>query len=224
MRQNGVTRLLVLPLFPQYSTATTASILDAVLAEINRWQPKPVLRTVDSYFDHPAYLQALQSSIQAHWSSSERPQRLLFSFHGLPESYLRQGDPYPQQCQATAGQIVAALGLSPDEWQLAYQSRFGPAQWLKPYTDETLRRWGAEGLSSLDVICPGFAADCLETLDEIGHEGRRIFQLAGGGEYRYIPALNDHPNHIQALGSVLMDELRAWNETAADFNLYSTSP
>jgi ferrochelatase len=223
LRQNGVTRLLVLPLFPQYSTATTASILDAVQAGLSRWQPPPALRTVDSYFAHPAYLQALQSSIQAHWTSRGRPQRLLFSFHGIPESYQRQGDPYPQQCQGTAGQVASALDLSPGEWQVSYQSRFGPAQWLKPYTDETLRLWGAEGLSSLDVVCPGFAADCLETLNEIGHEGQRIFQQAGGGEYRYIPTLNDHPNHIQALGSILMAELRAWKETAEEVKNYSTS-
>jgi ferrochelatase len=223
LRQKGATRLLVLPLFPQYSTATTASIKDAALAEVNGWQPQPALRIVESYYAHPAYLRALVSAIQAYWSSFGRPQRLLFSFHGLPESYLRQGDPYPRQCQDTAGQAAAALGLLPGEWQAAYQSRFGPAAWLKPYTDETLRLWGAEGLSGLNVVCPGFATDCLETLDEIGHEGRLTFQQAGGGNYGYIPALNDHPNHIQALCSILMDELRLWHETAKDFKVYSTS-
>jgi ferrochelatase len=223
LRQKGVNRLVVLPLFPQYSTATTASILDVLQTEVANWQPKPAVRIIDSYFTQPAYLQALVCSVQSHWDSYGRPERLLFSYHGLPESYLRQGDPYPNQCQETARQVAAALGLSTGEWQVAYQSRFGPAAWLKPYTNETLRAWGADGLPSLNVICPGFAADCLETLDEIGHEGRAAFQQAGGGEYHYIPALNDHPNHIQALCSILLDELRAWDETHQDFSLYSTS-
>lgn len=224
LRHRGVDRLIVLPLFPQYSTATTASVLDALWAEVDSWQPKPAVRVIESYYKHPAYLQALVRSVQAHWDTSGRPERLLFSFHGLPKSYLRQGDPYPDQCQETARQVAAALGLTANEWQVAYQSRFGPAAWLKPYTNETLRAWGADGLTSLSVICPGFATDCLETLEEIDHEGRLTFQQAGGGEYHYIPALNDHPNHIQALCSVLLDELRAWDETAPDFSLYSTSP
>lgn len=210
MRQIGVNRLLVLPLFPQYSTATTASILDAVHTEIRSWQPQPVLRKVDSYHHQPDYLRALQASIQQDWAAFGRPTRLLFSFHGLPESYLRQGDPYPQQCQYTAAQVAAGLGLSPSEWQVAYQSRFGPARWLQPYTDETLKSWGAEKLSNLSVVCPGFTADCLETLEEVDNEGRRIFQQAGGGVYRYIPALNDRPDHIQALCSILQAELSAW--------------
>lgn len=212
LRQRGCTRFLVLPLFPQYSTATTASILDAVQQQVRDWQPQPALRVAASYYQQPAYLQALRDSIQAHWAAYGRPQRLLFSFHGLPESYLRQGDPYPQHCQQTAAQVAAALDLSPDEWLLAYQSRFGPVPWLKPYTEDTLRRLGAEGLASLGVVCPGFATDCLETLEEIGQAGQRTFQQAGGGEYRYIPALNDQPNHIQALSSILTNELRAWNE------------
>jgi len=224
LRQRGCTRFLVLPLFPQYSTATTASILDAVRAEMDHWHPQPAMRMVKSYHQHSAYLQALQGAIQADWTSHGRPQRLLFSFHGLPKSYLRQGDPYPQHCLQTAEKVAASLGLAPDEWQVSYQSRFGPVPWLKPYTDETLRAWGVEGLPSLGVVCPGFAADCLETLDEIGHEGRRTFQQAGGGEYRYIPALNDQPNHIQALCSIVVDELSAWNEKVEVAPTYSTSP
>ena len=213
LRQQGCKRLLVLPLFPQYSTATTASVRDAVIAEAGDWQPQPDLHLVTAYHHQPAYLQALQDAIQADWEVFGRPQRVLFSFHGLPESRVRQGDPYPQQCQQTARQVADALGLLPVEWQAAYQSRFGPLPWLKPYTDETLRAWGAKGLTSLGVICPGFAADCLETLEEIGHEGKQIFQQAGGGEFRYIPALNDHPNHIQALSSIIETELSAWKAT-----------
>lgn len=224
LRQRGCTRYLVLPLFPQYSTATTASILDAVRKEVLDWQPPPTLRVVESYYQHPAYRQVLQDAIQADWATFGRPQRLLFSFHGLPESYLRQGDPYPQHCQQTATQIAAALGLSPEEWQIAYQSRFGPVPWLKPYTDETLRALGAEGTTSLAVVCPGFATDCLETLEEIGHAGQRIFQQAGGGAYRYIPALNDRPAHIQALSSIILHELRLWNETSRPAPGHSTSP
>lgn len=224
MRQRGVTRLLVLPLFPQYSLATTASIQDAVLDSARDWLSAVDLRLIKSYHQNPAYLAALQHSIQEDWASRGRPQRLLFSFHGIPASYLHKGDPYPQHCRFTAEQVAHGMGLSPEEWQISYQSRFGPARWLQPYTFETLKAWGEQRLASLGVVCPGFAADCLETLEEIEHAGRRVFQQAGGGEYRYIPALNDRPEHIQALCSVILAELGAWGEPSGGRSTYSTSP
>jgi protoporphyrin/coproporphyrin ferrochelatase len=224
LRKQGATHLLVLPLFPQYSSATTASVLDVVIPEAGLWQPPPAQRVVESYFHQPAYLQALQTSIQDDWASFGRPQRLLFSFHGIPESYRRRGDPYAEHCQHTAIEVARGLGLPAAEWGMAYQSRFGPARWLQPYTVDTLKTWGEEGLSSLGVICPGFAADCLETLEEIGHEGRSIFQHAGGGEYRYIPALNDQPEHIQALFTIISTELRAWMDESNRASFHSTSP
>jgi ferrochelatase len=210
LRELGATRYLVLPLFPQYSIATTASIQDAVTAGVSLWQSPPALRVVQAYYDHPAYLDALTAAIQEDWANSGRPRRLLFSFHGLPESYRRKGDPYPLHCQHSATQVADRLSLSEQEWGMAYQSRFGPARWLQPYTVDTLTAWGQERLTSLSVVCPGFAADCLETLDEIGHEGRKTFQQAGGGEYQYIPALNDRVDHIHALSSVITLELSAW--------------
>jgi ferrochelatase len=210
MRDQGATGLLVLPLFPQYSFATTASILDVVIAETKPWLTSSAVRIVQAYHHHPGYLEALRTSIQEQWASSGRPQRLLFSFHGIPESYQRKGDPYAQHCQHTATQVAHSLGLSADEWGMAYQSRIGPARWLQPYTVETLKVWGGEKLPSLSVICPGFAADCLETLEEIGHAEREIFQQAGGGSFRYIPALNDRPEHIRALCTIITTELSAW--------------
>jgi ferrochelatase len=224
MRDQGATRLLVLPLFPQYSFATTASIQDVVIAEANPWLPSSTVRVVEAYYEHPSYLEALQISIQEHWASFGRPQRLLFSFHGIPESYQRRGDPYARHCRHTATAVAHSLGLSDNEWGVAYQSRFGPARWLQPYTVDMLQAWGQEQLSSLSVICPGFAADCLETLDEIGQAGCKIFQQAGGGNYHYIPAMNDRSEHIQALCTIITTELRAWMGVSENSVSHSTSP
>jgi len=208
----GVEKLLVLPLYPQYSATTTASTFDAVAAALERRRKLPALRFVTRYGEHTGYLSALVESIESYWTEQGRPQKLLFSFHGLPQRYVDNGDPYQQECQATAQRVAAALGLDDDMWHVSYQSRVGREQWLRPYTDETLAQWGRQGVQKVNVICPGFSADCLETLEEIDDENREIFVDNGGGEYAYIAALNDRPRHIEALTSLVETELRGWQE------------
>jgi ferrochelatase len=210
LRAQGAQRILVIPLFPQYSAPTTATAFDAVFAELNTWRGMPELRTISNYHDHPAYIHALVESVMASWEIHGGPQRLLFSFHGLPESYAQAGDPYPLQCRQTASLVAAQLGLPGDRWQVSYQSRFGSGVWLGPYTDETLAAWGRAGVKSASVVCPGFSVDCLETLHEINIEARQIFLDAGGSDFTFIPALNDHPSHIQALSEVISANLSGW--------------
>jgi ferrochelatase len=210
LQARGVQRVLALPLFPQYSATTTAAMHDAVFAELKRWRRLPELRTVAHYATHPGYLAALAATIRAAWATHGRPERLLFSFHGIPQSYSRKGDPYFGECQTTAVQAAQALGLADSEWQMAFQSRFGPAEWLRPYTDEVLAEWGRAGHQSAHVVCPGFAVDCLETLDEIAHEGRKTYEAAGGRGFHYIPALNERADHVAVLGDIALTHLAGW--------------
>lgn len=210
LRSANVQRVLVLPLYPQYSATTTASTVDAVTDVLKRWRVIPELRTVNSYWQEAGYIEALAQSIRDHWQQHGRGEKLLFSFHGLPQRYVEAGDPYQSQCLCTAQLVAGALDLRAEQWQVAFQSRFGPEQWLQPYTDETLKAWGHEGLASVDVLSPGFSADCLETLEEIDQENREIFQSAGGGEYRYIPALNDRPGHIGFLADLVAKHSCNW--------------
>lgn len=203
LRQSDVRKLVVLPLFPQFSGSTTASIFDALIAELSAWRSLPDLHFIAGYHDHPAYLDAMADHIRRAWQTRQPPRKLLFSFHGIPKSYVERGDPYQQQCLFTAERLAERLGLGREQWQASFQSRFGPQEWLKPYTDETLHALGRSGLDGLDVVCPGFAVDCLETIDEIGHEGRRTFEEAGGKNFCYLPALNDSPGHVAALGEIL---------------------
>lgn len=216
LRDAGARRILIFPLFPQYSASTTGSCLDAVFTELRRWRWLPEIRTVNHYPDHPAYLAALAASVERARAEHGRPQRLLFSFHGLPRSYARKGDPYETECRLTARLTAARLGLNEDAWALSFQSRFGPAEWLKPYTDETLEAWGRAGLDGVHVVCPGFAADCLETLDEIGREAKHTFESAGGRGFHYIPALNDEPAHLDALAEIAAAHLSGWRDDVAD--------
>ena len=209
LRAAGADGLLVFPLYPQYSQTTTASTLDAVEAELAAWPTRPPLRVIERYGSNPAYIAALAESVRRFWATHGRGVRLLMSFHGIPQRYARRGDPYPTECAATARQLAAALDLRDADWHVSYQSRFGPEPWLQPYTDRTLAAWGRAGLRRVDVICPGFSADCLETLDEIAHEAARTFSAAGGGELRYIPALNDSTQHITALTGIAAE---AWSE------------
>ncbi|MGR8921576.1 MAG: ferrochelatase, partial [Gammaproteobacteria bacterium] len=172
-------RIVVLPLYPQYASATTASVYDAVYDDMRsrRWVPE--LRFVADYYDHPAYIAALADSVRAHWAEHGRGERLLMSFHGIPRDTFLDGDPYHCQCQATGRALAAALELSEDAWQLCFQSRVGPKEWLEPYTDRTLEAWGRDGVGDIDVICPGFAVDCLETLEEIALQNAAAFREAG---------------------------------------------
>jgi len=206
----GCRRVVVLPLFPQYSHTTTASAIDAVGDAVTGWDLAPEVRVATDYHDHPAYIEALASRVRDAWEASGSARRLLVSFHGIPRRYADAGDPYPSQCAATTKALVSRLNLPPGRWHMAYQSRFGREPWLRPYLDDRLQRWGQRGLSGVDVICPGFAADCLETLEEVAMEGRRRFEAAGGSAFRYIPALNDHPKHITALRTIVAEAASDW--------------
>ena len=207
LREKNCSRMIVLPLYPQYSATTSGSTFDAVADVLKTWRRVPQLHFVDAYHDQPAYIQALAESIRNHWQAHGQADRLLLSYHGIPESYFKNGDPYPCHCRKTTRLLREALHLDDEKLQMSFQSRFGKDPWVQPYTDETLERWGREGLKSVDVICPGFPADCLETIEEIGMENREIFLEAGGKNYRYIPALNDTDAHIQALTEVILNQL-----------------
>jgi len=210
LADRGCSRILVLPLYPQYSTTTTASTADAVAAAASGMTTVPEFRTVHDYHNHPAYLTALQSVVREFWNKSGSPNRLLMSFHGVPRRYADLGDPYPKQCAATTRALAARLKLAPGRWHMAYQSRFGKEPWLLPELDARLTRWGRRGVSGVDVICPGFATDCLETLEEVAVSSRERFTAAGGSGFRYIPALNDRWEHITALTEIVTDHARGW--------------
>ncbi|MCB0063555.1 MAG: ferrochelatase [Caldilineaceae bacterium] len=208
--QAGVRRLLVVPLYPQYSATTTGTALDGVFAELQRWRWLPELRTITNYHDHPDYIDALANSVEAFWQEHGRAERMLFSFHGIPRSYFEQGDPYFCECQKTARLLAARLGLPEEAYTVSFQSRFGPQEWLKPYTDETLEALGQAGVRSVQVLAPGFSSDCLETIDELNREGRESFLEAGGETFDYIPALNDRPDHIKLLAELVLTHLQGW--------------
>ncbi len=218
LRQAGARRLLVLPLYPQYSATTTASTFDAVAAVLKTWRLQPETRFINHYHDNPGYIRALADSVRAYWAAHGEPERLMFSFHGLPKRYLLAGDPYHCECHKTARLVAEQLGLTDARWLLTFQSRFGREEWLKPYCNQTLREWGAAGVQRVDVLCPGFPADCLETLEEIELQNRDIFLNAGGGEYHYIPALNDSPAHIDMLAALVVQHAQGWPGTDADWN------
>jgi protoporphyrin/coproporphyrin ferrochelatase len=203
LRQANARRLIVLPLYPQYSATTTASTFDAVSKELQQWRWQPHLEFISHYHNHPDYIAALTKSVQDYWQQNGRPERLLMSFHGIPQEYTDAGDPYQDECRETASLVAEKLGLDADKWAISFQSRLGGQEWIKPYTDATLKQWGAAGVNNLHVICPGFPADCLETLEEIAVENRECFIAAGGGDYGYIPALNCSSEHIEALAKII---------------------
>ncbi len=211
----GARRLLVLPLYPQYSGTTTAAIFDRVTRELTQWRWVPELRFVNGWHDHPRYLQALANSVRAHWATQGR-QHLLFSFHSIPRRYLLEGDPYHCFCQATARGVATALGLAPQEWSVAFQSRIGRQEWLKPYTDIVLTDYAQQGPKGVTVICPGFSTDCLETLEEIAIRGQADFLAAGGESFSYVPALNDSDAHADLLAAVVLQHAAGWPEAAPD--------
>lgn len=216
MQKQGVDRLLVLPIYPQYSATTTASVFDEVCSVLQRCRYWPELRLINHYHDDVGYITALASSIKRFWQENGRGQKLLMSFHGIPKRNLLLGDPYYCHCQKTARLLAVELGLSDDEFAVTFQSRFGKAEWLQPYTDQTLKALPTDGIKEVDVVCPGFAADCLETLEEIAVENRHYFMEAGGKQYRYIPALNSEAEHINALYDLLQLHLQGWSRADED--------
>jgi ferrochelatase len=216
LREAGCSRVLVLPLYPQYAASTTASALDAVYAAAARWRRMPALRVVDAYQDAPGYIGALVQSINDYWVKNGRPNKLVLSFHGVPRRTLDLGDPYHCHCQKTARLVAAELGLKPAQYAVTFQSRFGRGEWLKPYTRATLVALAQEGIRRVDVACPGFVSDCLETLEEIGMEGRSAFLESGGAEFHAIPCLNEHPAWIAALADLAFKNLAGWLDPPPD--------
>jgi ferrochelatase len=210
LRERGCTRILVLPLYPQYFSGTTGSTFDAVTSVLCGWRRVPELRWVADYHDDEGYVKALAASVRELWDRDGEPERLLLSFHGIPVRYESGGDPYPRQCQRTANLLASALGLSYERWFVSFQSRFGREKWLEPATDTTLRQWAKGGVKRVDVVCPGFSADCLETLEEIDMLYRGQFLAAGGEQFRYVPALNDRPDHVASLGELILRHVQGW--------------
>jgi len=221
LQEKGVQRLLVLPLYPQYSATTTATTFDEIAKIFKSWRRIPEFRFIGQYHDHPAYIDVLATSVKQHWKENGQSDVLLMSFHGLPKRNLDLGDPYFCHCQKTGRLLAEKLGLNKEQWKLTFQSRFGKAEWLKPYTDKTLMEMPAKGIKSVDVICPGFPADCLETLEEIDGENREYFLEAGGEHYHYIPALNDNIKHIYALADIIQQHSQGWKETSDNWNAAS---
>ena len=215
--EKGVTKLLVLPLYPQYSAATTGSTFDALADDFKsrRWLPE--LRFINQYNDDQGYIDALTASIETHWQTHGKAQKLIFSYHGVPLRYLHNGDPYHCQCHKTTRLVIEKLGLKESDYLTSFQSRFGREAWLRPYTDETMKSLPKKGVKSIQVVCPGFSADCLETIEEIGEENREYFMSAGGEKYEYIPALNVRDDHINALANLIGKNLAGWETPSTNF-------
>ena len=214
LQREGVRRLLVLPLYPQYSATSTGSVIDAVADAFKKLRWPPELRIVNDYHDDPGHIDALATGIERWWAANGRGEKLLLSFHGIPERYVRLGDPYLDQSRRTAQLLRERLQLSEDELIVSFQSRVGRERWLQPYTDATVRQLAADGVRKLDVACPGFAVDCLETLEEIAMQNRDFFVAAGGETLRYIPALNDSAEQVDSLAALVRRHLQGWPESA----------
>lgn len=210
IRAAGAERILLVPMYPQYAASTTAAAYDAVGDWLRNTRNVPELRWIRHFHDHPAYIGALSRLVLEHWARHGKPARLLMSFHGLPRYTLDKGDPYHCECHKTARLLAQALGLDATQWQLSFQSRFGRARWLEPYTVATLKAWGAEKIGRIDVVCPGFISDCLETLEEIGIEGRQSYLAAGGAEFHLIPCLNEREDWVQAMEEITSGHIVGW--------------
>ena len=206
----GVNKGLVLPLYPQYSATTTASTFDALAENFKRRRWQPELRFINSYYAFPAYIDAIENQIKQWRDTHGSSDKLILSYHGLPQRFVDNGDPYYQHCLKTSELIIKALKLEEKNCMTTFQSRFGKAKWLQPYTSETLKLLAAQGVKSVQVFCPGFSADCLETLEEIAHENKHYFMDAGGSSYQYIPALNSSDKHILALSQLISNNLQGW--------------
>ncbi len=216
MREAGVERLLVIPLYPQYAGSSSATALDDVFRTLQKMRNMPEVRTVRHFHDHPAYIQALADSVREHWRLNGRAEKLVMSFHGVPRFTLDKGDPYHCECLKTGRLLAEELGLSKAEYVVSFQSRFGKAEWIKPYTTEVLSQLARDGVSKIDIMCPGFVGDCLETLEEIAMEGKEDFLTHGGKEYRYIACLNERPAWITALAEIAAANLGGWITTPDD--------
>ncbi len=213
LREQGATKIIVLPMYPQNSATTTATIFDKIADLLRPQRDVPDMAFVASYPTHPLYIDALAQSVRDHWETHGRADKLLMSFHGLPARNVTLGDPYKAQCEQTGAALAEALQLGPDDWVQTYQSRFGPAEWLQPYTEPTLEKMAGEGVRTVDVICPGFLADCLETLEEISIGANKTFRDAGGEELRYIPALNANPRLTELFAALAGCETGNRNDT-----------
>ncbi|MGH8195518.1 MAG: ferrochelatase [Woeseiaceae bacterium] len=216
MDAQQVTRIAVLPLYPQYSGSTTGSVFDSVTRVLSRRRHIPAIRFINHYYDAPGYIAAIAASVREFRQRFGRGERLLFSFHGLPRRMVNDGDPYLEQCRITSRRVAEALDLADRDWQIGFQSRIGRQEWLRPYTDETLQQWGKEGMEKVDVVCPGFAVDCLETLEEIAMRYAQLFAGAGGGELRYIPALNARDDHTDFLSRFIEKNIADWTVESSD--------
>jgi len=216
LKAEGATRVLVLPAYPQYSATTTASVFDAVYAWAGKTRSIPEVRFVNHYHDDAGYIHALAARVQAHWQAHGSAEKLIMSFHGVPERTLHLGDPYHCECLKTARLLAEKLGLGQSEYTVTFQSRFGKAKWLEPYTEPTLQALAAAGTKRVDVVCPGFTGDCLETLEEIAQEARDAFLAAGGKEFHYIPCLNDSADWVNALGAIAQAQMQGWPTGASD--------
>lgn len=214
LKDRGARRLLVLPLYPQYSATTTAAVFDRITRELSTWRWIPELRFVMSYHDEGNYVRAIADSIREHWRTREKT-HLLFSFHGIPHRYLLAGDPYHCQCQKTARLVADALGLAQDEWSVSFQSQVGREQWLTPYTDQLLAEYAQRGPKRVTVVCPGFATDCLETLEEIAIRNRAAFLEQGGEYFDYVPALNASDAQIELLTALIRRHTEGWAGAAS---------
>ncbi len=202
MQREGIDKFLVLPLYPQYSGTTTGSVFDQYAALIRKSRNVPDIKICKDYYKREDYIQALANSVREYWANHGRSQRLLLSYHGIPQRCVDLGDPYYNQCMETSHLLAQALELKSEEWGVSFQSRLGKAQWLQPYTDQVLENWGASGVKSVDVLCPAFSADCLETIEEIDQENRDLFLRAGGERFQYIPCLNVREDHIQMMANI----------------------
>lgn len=210
LKAANVQRLLVLPLYPQYSATTTASCYDVIYQELQQWRQIPELRFINEYADHPSYISAVADSIKVAWQEEGRGDLLIFSFHGTPQRYFEAGDPYYCYCQKSARLIAEQLGLNKDEYRVTFQSRFGKEAWLQPYTDKTLETLPDKGIKRVSVVCPGFSVDCLETIEEIEIENRDVFLAAGGESFQYISALNATPPHIDMMRTLVEQHTQGW--------------
>lgn len=201
--------LILLPLFPQYSATSTAPLYDALAKWIPQQRNLPGLSVIRDYYQHPLFIQSLAQSVRDYQAMHGQPEKLLMSFHGIPQPYADKGDPYAERCRVTAQLLADELGLSAEQWAISFQSRFGKQEWVKPYTDALLQQWGGQGVQSVQVISPAFSADCLETLEELALQNADLFAASGGGSYSYIPALNARADHLQLLSSLLQANLDA---------------